>query len=426
MIISLKKTYVLPMALVFSFLLFSCGIHSKKHSVGEPIKANVLNEKEKAKIDLTVLNYEKLKTVKKAIQENSVHYKLAYNELIKDANEALIEGPFSVTNKTQTPPSGDKHDYLSIGIYWWPDSTQPDGLPWIVKDGQVNPITSGDNLDLDRKGKMFSNTYSLGLAYFFSGEKKYAKKATELLKVWFLNPETKMNPNLNYAQGVPGKALGRGIGIIEFLGVTDIITSIELLESNNALDKETIEGLRLWFKEYLYWLQHNQNGIDESNAKNNHGTWYDVQVVSIMMFLDRTEEAKIVLESVKKNRIESQIEKDGKQPRELARTKTLHYSIYNLQAFTYLAYFGSKLKVDLWNYQPANAGGIKDAYSFLYPYAKEEKKWTLPELSNEHELKENLKELFLMAGSMFNIIEYTEFDKNLNENKSLSVLTYSF
>lgn len=375
---------------------------------------------------LSILDFEKLKSVKKAINNDSDVYRISYKSLIKKANKALKEGPFSVTYKTQIPISGDKHDYLSIGPYWWPDPTKQDGLPWINKDGQVNPITLGKNLDLQRKGKMFRNTHCLAMAYFFTGNEEYANKAIKLLQVWFLNPETKMNPNLNYAQGIPGRTDGRGIGIIEFIGIKEVLTAIELLELGNRMDQITSKGLRSWLKEYLSWLQYSKNGIDESKMKNNHGTWYDAQVVSLLLFFNRQEEAKTVLQSVKKNRIESQITRNGEFPLELKRTRPLHYSAYNLEAFTYLAYFGKKINVDLWNYSPTNAGGIKDAYRFLYPFAKQEKKWNSKNIGGLNGGLEYLKEVFFMAGNMFDVQEYIELDNNSIKKDNYNNIRFSF
>ncbi|PWG06655.1 alginate lyase family protein [Polaribacter aquimarinus] len=401
--------------------LFSCGTKSKKAMITDSVDESIKDK------TLSILSLKKLNSVKKAIREESnTTYKASYQSLIKSANKALNEGPFSVTNKTQTPVSGDKHDYLSIGPYWWPDPAKPDGMPWIRRDGEVNPLTLGENLDLQRKANMFRNTYRLAMANFLSEDKKYAEKAIELLSVWFLNPETKMNPNLNYAQGIPGITDGRGIGIIEFVGIKEILTAIELLEINTAMDKKTSEGLRSWLKDYLHWLQTSKNGIDESKWKNNHGTWYDVQIVSLLMFFDRQDEAKTVLESVKKTRIDTQIAKDGKLPLELARTRPLHYSAYNLEAFTYLAYFGKKVNVDLWNYNPSNAGGIKDAYNFLLPYVKQEKKWESEDVGGADKGLEYLGRLFFMAGIMFDVSEYTSIQNNMNKKDDFEIISYSF
>lgn len=374
--------------------------------------------------NLTVLHMEALLHVKKALKEGNEHYKPALSTLLRAADKALNSGPYSVTNKSRTPISGDKKDYLSIGYYWWPDPQKPEGLPWIRKDGQKNPSVDGDGYDLKRKNKMFNNTYRLALAHFFTGNPEYADKAIELLKVWFLNPETSMNPNLNYAQGIPGKNHGRGIGIIEFIGILDIITAIELLEQNDTLDTRTSQGLRHWMAAYLNWLQTSENGVFEKNTKNNHSTWYDAQEVGLLLFLNRADEAKAVLEKAKEIRIPTQITADGRQPLELARTRPLHYSIYNLMAFTHLANFGKKLEVDLWNYTPTTGGGIKSAFHFLHPFAKGKKEWQLTEISSLDEETESLQELFLMAGSIFDVSEFCKIDKAEKFRDSFNLLLY--
>lgn len=378
----------------------------------------------KIESSLTSLDFDKLQTVKQHIEKGDSTYLPAYKNLIRTADKALDEGPFSVVNKTQVPVSGDKHDYLSLGPYWWPDPDKPDGLPWMCRDGEINPLTRGENVDEPRKRKMFNNVFKLGLAFFFSEDRKYAEKAIELLKVWFLNPETKMNPNLDYAQGIPGRNNGRGIGIIEFLGINNITTTIELLELQYALDAQTGSALRKWLADYLLWLQTSENGISEKNWKNNHGTWYDVQEVGILLFLDRPKEAKAVLESVKQKRIAKQIEVDGKQPHELARTKTLSYSTMNLKGFTHLAYYGKRTGVDLWNYNPPNAGGIQDAYGFLWPYALEEKRWKRQQLGKLESQVVRLQNLFVMAGSMFDQENYCKLRTNLSDSTDISELLY--
>lgn len=353
---------------------------------------------------LTVLDYNSLLDVKAKLYTSP--FAKAYKELLSNANKGLTEGVFSVTQKTQVPPSGNKHDYISYGPYWWPNSDTPNGLPWVRRDGKINPLTREGNTDFETATKMFKNTTVLSLAYFFSDEEAYGLKALELIKVWFLNEDTKMNPNLNFAQGIPGKNTGRGIGIIEFAGITNIITAIEILELKNIMCEEISIELKGWFTEYLNWLQTSENGIFEKHTKNNHGVWYDVQVVSILMYLNRNEEAKKVLEQVKTKRIAAQIKSDGTQPHELARTKALSYSTMNLKGFTQLALLGKKLDVDLWGYEAENGASIIKAYEFLKPYAQGEKTWEYPQITAVNKALKDLKRLFIMAGNLFNNREY--------------------
>lgn len=331
--------------------------------------------------------------------------------IIDEADKAIEEGPFSVVYKTQVAPSGDKHDYLSLAPYFWPDESKPDGLPWLRRDGEINPLTRGKNVDYPQKDNCFDNIRKLSMAYFFSENKAYADKLKQLLETWFVHPDTKMNPNLNYAQGIPGVNHGRCFGIIEFGGIKDVITAIEILIIRNAIDENLEKPLRTWLTEYLKWLQNSELGLIEKTRSNNHATHYDGQVISILLFLDREIEARQILEEVK-SRISTQIEKDGTQPHEMARTKSLSYSTMNLQGFTLLAYYGKKVGVDLWNYKDENGVGIQTAFEFLYPYAVGEKQWTHKQIKSVDVAIDRLQRLFAQAGSIFDNARYCDVAQN--------------
>lgn len=371
----------------------------------------------------TVLDFDKIAKVKTGIKEKNALYLKAYESLIKAGDKALKTELTSVVQKTQTPPSGNKHDYLSLAPYFWPDPTKADGLPWIRKDGQVNPLTRGNNVDEPSKDVMMTSAKNLAYAYFFSDDKKYAKRAVEVLQTWFVNEDTKMNSHLDFGQGIPGVNTGRGFGMIEFTGILDIITSIEMLRIGNALDEKTDKALTTWLSDYLKWAQTSKIGLQEKATTNNHGTWYDVQMVAILLFLKRDSEAKTVLETVKK-RIDHQIEADGKQPEELARTKSLSYSTMNLTAFSNLTYLGKTVGVDLWNYTSPKGGSVKKAYAFLQPYATGAKAWDFPQLGGHLDDDiERLKNLFIKMGSMMDVKGYCEMASTLAGKSYSDMLT---
>ena len=348
-------------------------------------------------------NYElsDLTALREAIKYGETPYLTAYENLLKDANESLQAPIYSVLQKKFTAVSEDKHDYLSLAPYWWPDPAKKDGLPWIRRDGEVNPDTKNENTDDFAKDRAFENIVTLAQAAFFSGEKKYARRAVEQLDVWFVDTTTRMNPNLNFAQGIPGRNDGRCFGVIEFTSVQRIISALEMLESINELPEKTNAGMRQWLSGYLGWLRTNPMGIKEGERDNNHGTWYDVQLVCMLRYLGRPEEARQILEAAKSKRIALQIEPGGAQPLELERTKSLSYSRMNLEGMTRLAWHGRQLGVDLWNYQTDDGRSIRAAYEYLRPFAFEDAGWDHPQLGDIDEHRGRIRQLFYNAGGQF-------------------------
>lgn len=308
------------------------------------------------------------------IKNGDPEMKKALDTLLKEADEALTKGPYSVTFKSKTPASGDKHDYMSVGPYWWPDSTKADGLPYIRKDGQVNPERFSIR-DVEYHNALCRDVYILGLARFFTGEEKYAEHAAKLLNTWFLDAETRMNPNLNFGQAIPGRTEGRGIGIIDTHNLAKLLDGIQLLKNTPALKPEVYAGIQAWYREFLQWMRTSPIGLDEADEHNNHGTWYDVQTVAMALFTAQPELAKTILREQTEKRIESQLKEDGSQPHELARTLSWNYSQMNLKGFFELALLAENVGVDLWNYTSPGGKSLKKAFAWMLPYAEGRETW---------------------------------------------------
>jgi hypothetical protein len=298
----------------------------------------------------------------------------ALKSLIKRADKLVLEAKtFSVMDKKQVPPSGDKHDYMSTGPYWWPDPSKPDGLPYIKKDGRRNP-TYYDISDSQEIDKVEDGALTLALAYYFTKENKYADFAAKLIKNWFLEAETRQNPHLNFGQGIPGLNTGRGTGLIETRDLFRFGEAAILIQNTPNWNTKDHEELKKWFSDFLTWMLESPIGKDEADSNNNHGTFYSEQVIAYALFTNRKEVAVNEIE-VFKNRMESQLKPDGSQPFELSRTKSWNYVNMNLYGYFLIAKLAENCNISLWNQQISEGKNIKNALDWIVPYLKKEKNW---------------------------------------------------
>lgn len=321
----------------------------------------------------------------------------AYKVLLKDADKALAFGPVSVMEKTNLPPSGDKHDYMSLAPYFWPDPSKANGLPYMRKDGQTNPEVK-DYKDKEYFPRLCDEVNTLSLAWYFSDDKRYAEHAAKLLKVWFLDTATRMNPNLKYAQAIKGQNEGRGAGLIDTRHLIKVIDAIGILNTSGKLSQADIDGLKKWFSDFLQWMQTSKNGMDEMNAGNNHGVWYDAQRLSFALFIgDKKLSEKIVLNV--QSRLDKQMNDEGMFPAEMVRTISLHYTVFVLEPLFIIAQMAKPTGIDLWNYTSPSGKSLKKGFDALLPYLQQEKKWEGPQIK-EFDFEEAVP-LLATASSQF-------------------------
>jgi len=301
---------------------------------------------------------------KKAIPE----VQKEYVRFLKKADKILLLDNPTVIDKEIETPSKSKNDYLSISRYWWPDKSKRGGLPWVRRDGDTNPDTQTDAVDRKRLSKMINYVETLSLAYFFSGKEKYATKGIEVIKTWFINKKTKMNPHLQYAQSVPGNPKSRRSGILDGRGIPlRALDGITLISSSKQWTENDQLGINKWLIEYTIWLVYSQTGIAGSEQVNNHGSWYSAQMAALGYY---TGDMTIVKNAVDKTkmRLINQLDVIGAQEHELKRTRSYFYSCFNLDAITRVAIIAEKAGIPFWNYS-SEGKGLSKALSFLLPAA---------------------------------------------------------
>lgn len=331
-------------------------------------------------------------------------YKEVLKRLKKNAEICLKRGPYSVMDKNEVGPSGDKHDYLSYARYWWPNPDTPDGLPYVRRDGKTNEdiLKRGDREII---GAMYEDVETLALAGYVLDDKRYSDKAALEIRTWFLDPATRMNPHMKFGQAIPGKNEGRGSGIIDTRYFVRVLESVRLLEESDSWTEQDTAQLAAWMEQYLDWLRTNPQGKHEAAGGNNHGTWYDAQTAAIALFIGDQGLAKDIVERANQGRIARCIEPDGQQPEEMARTKSLHYCVFNLSAMSLLARMGESLDVDLWGYQSPDGSSLRRGLDFVMPALLGEDEWDHEQI-DEFKFSPSDMGLFYMAANRYGEPKY--------------------
>ena len=337
-------------------------------------------------------------------------YLPSYDAVMKRADAALRAPPPSVTRKTLVPASGDSHDYYSFGPYWWPNPDTADKLPYVRRDGETNPDSKTDATDSRRLAGFASDIQSLALAYAFNGKAEYAAKAAEMLRVWFVDPGTRMNPTMAYAQAIPGIVDGRGIGIIDSRVFIDVMDGVELIRPAGTLSEADYQAIKAWYRDLNSWLLTSENGFEEGNWHNNHGTWYDAQVVAFSLFTDQPDLARRQLKITALRRVAGHFDKQGRQVAGLERTRPFHYSQFNLAAFSLLGRYSELVDaglrnddqkpIDLWRFT-LDGHTLKAGYGFVAGYVAADgtldPSWPYRELTAGDGLDESLGNLLAAA-----------------------------
>lgn len=306
-------------------------------------------------------------------------YDVGLQALREEAEKAVASPVFTVLRKGKAGPSGDIRDYCSFATYWWPDPSKPDGLPYLRRDGQVNPEGRGPNSDEEQLRGLGRAAPTLALSWAIFREENHARHAGTLLRAWLVDPATRMNPHLTYAQAVPGHNDGRGFGIIDGVHFLQLPDAILQLRGAPGWTEEDERGARRWFSAYLDWLLSSAHGAEAREAENNHGTWYDVQCVTYARFLGRDDLARRILAAVPASRIDAHITRDGRQPRELSRAIPWTYSVKNLHGLLLLAALSPPDGPDLWSHRGPDGQGLPHALAYLTGFADEKKAWPYPD-----------------------------------------------
>jgi hypothetical protein len=295
--------------------------------------------------------------------------------VLAQAGAFLREEPVTITATSSPRSPGGRHDFFSEGDYWWADPSNPGG-PFVRRDGRTNP----DNFVGHRRAlvRLSRIVPALGAAWVLTGDARYSEHAARHLRAWFLDERTRMAPHLRHAQAIHGVSRGRGVGIIDTIHLVEVARAIELLAPAPGLSTAEREGVVRWFAEYLLWMTTDPNGIEEREAKNNHGTCWVMQVAAFARLTGNRALSSYCRDRFRTVLLPNQVARDGSFPLETARTKPYGYSLFNLDAMATVAQILSTPEDDLWRFELPDGRGLRRAVAWMAPFVRDRKGWPFP------------------------------------------------
>jgi Alginate lyase len=331
--------------------------------------------------------------------------------ILTAANAYLKQQPITITSSTSPRSPGGPHDYFSEGDYWWPNPANPGG-PYIQRDGFSNPA----NFNAHREAliRLSLQVPALVAAWKLTRKREYATHAAKHLRAWFVDPATRMNPNLEHAQAIFGLNKGRGIGIIDTLHLVEVARATAVLGPSAALNDSDKAATVTWFRDYLTWMTTSPNGIAERDAKNNHGTCWLLQVAEFARLTSNAGITQFARDRFRTVIVPTQIAPDGSLPLELARTKPYSYSLFNLDALSTASQVLSNSTDNLWNFETPDGRGMRKAVAFMVPFIRDKRTWPYAH-DVEHFDELPVRQVSLLFGGMaYNDPSYIALWKTLN------------
>lgn len=297
-------------------------------------------------------------------------------DAVRDRAEAALDESLShIADKPEgfRAPTGDVHDYVSVSVYAWPDPNDPTRT-WQLIDGKRNH-EAVNTFDSPKIASMSRRVIALTQGWYFLDDRRYARAAAEQLRAFFINPATRMNPHMEYAQMLPPAGKGKPWGIIDANQIPQVLNGVGMLADSGEWSEADDAALRAWFGEFARWLVTSELGIAEGHANNNHGTFYDLMLASSAAYAGDHDLAQRVLAEAGPRRLATQIMPNGSTPHEQKRVNAAGYTLWNIEGLLDLAEFAERYDIDLWNYQGPQGQGLRTIATFLEPFAIDATIW---------------------------------------------------
>jgi hypothetical protein len=359
---------------------------------------------------------------------SAIHSAAERGRVLNAASHYLGEPPLTVTAFPAARSTGGLHDFFSEGDYWWPDPKNLNG-PYVRRDGESNPANFVDH----RRAlvRLSVQVPALAAAWSLTRDERYSTHARRHLRAWFADPATRMNADLRYAQAIHGVSTGRGTGIIDTVHLVEVARAIEVLRRGRAISDAEFEPVRAWFSAYTRWMTTSANGIEERDAKNNHGTCWVMQVAAFASVTGDAASLEMCRTRFKTVLVPTQMAPDGSFPLEIERTKPYGYSLFNLDAMATICQIVDGRAKDeqderLWTFELPDGRGMRRALAFMAPFIADKTQWKHPRDVQYFDEWPMRHPALLFGGVALNEPRYVDLWKTLKADSDVEEVVRNF
>ncbi|HYN03954.1 MAG TPA: alginate lyase family protein, partial [Vicinamibacteria bacterium] len=205
-----------------------------------------------------------------------------------------------------------------------------------------------------------------------------------------------------------------------------VARALESMEKAPGLSKAERESVLRWFADYLRWMTTDPNGIEEREAKNNHGTCWVMQVAAFARLTGNEDLLAFGRDRFRTVLVPNQMATDGNFPLETARTKPYGYSLFNLDAMATTAWILSTPADDLWRFETADGRGLRRAVAWMAPFIRNRQKWPFPPDVMHDDRWPMRQPSLLFAGLAYGEWSYLELWKTLPADSSVDEVIRNF
>ena len=324
--------------------------------------------------------------------------------------------PISSLHAERSP--GTPNDYYSEPEDYFPAPGADSGGkgPWVRRVNESNP--EAFTLHRDAVFKLGVAIAALAAAATITGEQKYAARAVEHLRGWFLSPATRMTPSLQFGQRIPGTAAGRPEGVLETLPLAEVARSVRFLATSGALAGEELAGVRKWFAEYAAWMNESRTGGLARDMKDQHASsWLFQSAAYADANVNGLSSDDATLNQLrhrfKTQTLRAEINATGTFPHVISSPNSYRDCLLNLDLLCLASELLTTRFDNPWEYELQDGPGMRAVIAFHFPHMLHKSTWPYPaDLAHFKELPGRRISL-LLAGHAYRRPEYVDLWRTL-------------